>query len=267
MVHQVFIISDGTGRTARQTFRAALTQFKKTEVYINMRPYIRSKQQVKKVMEEAGRVNGLAVHTVVSNRLRKYIVEQSRIYDVSAIDLMGHLLAQLSTHFSDSPSEIPGVFHELNKSYFQRIEAMEFTLRHDDGQRPEELKEADIVLLGVSRTFKTPLSVYLSLKGWMAANVPIILDVPLPAELYELDPARVFCLTTRPNRLSALRKVRDQHLGGSTGMYAKLVHVKRELNYAETIYRKQLGWTMIDVTNKPIEEIASEILTVIRGRK
>jgi len=267
MVHQVFIISDGTGRTARQTFRAALTQFKNSEVNINRRPYIRTKQQVKDVIEEAGREKGLVVHTVVSNRLRKYIVEQSRIYDVAAIDLMGHLLAQLSTHFSDSPSEIPGVFHELNKSYFQRIEAMEFTLRHDDGQRTQELKQADIVLLGVSRTFKTPLSVYLSLKGWMAANVPVILDVKLPDELFELDPQKVFCLTTRPNKLSALRKVRDEHLGGSTGMYAKLVHVKRELNYAETIYRNQPGWTIIEVTNKPIEEIASEILTVIRRRK
>jgi len=264
MTHHVFIVSDGTGRTAKQSLKAALVQFELTEVQTYLRPNVRSKQQVIEIISEAYKIKGLIIHTIVSKKLRHLILEQGRLYDLLTIDLMGPLLAQLSNKFEYLPSEKPGIFHTLNKAYFQRIEAVEFTLSHDDGQRIEELNKAHIVLLGVSRTFKTPLSVYMANKGWRVANIPIILGVPLPEIIFEIPPERIFCLTTYPNRLVKLREIRDKHLKGLTGNYASLAYVQKELNYALRVFRIHPKWNIINVTNKPIEEISSEILTSLR---
>jgi len=267
MLQHVFIVSDGTGGTARQALKAALVQFEFAEVEIYLNPGVLTKKQVRDIILKAQAVKGLIVHTIVSRKLRHFIIDQCRLHDLRTIDIMGPLLAQLSYHFEYSPSEKPGIFSKLSKAYFQRIESVEFTLRHDDGQRVEELHNADIVLLGVSRTFKTPLSVYMANKGWKVANIPIILDMPLPNIVYELPKKRIFCLTTYPIRLAELRQVRDKHLGGLAGNYADRSYVRNELNYALRLFRTRPKWTIVNVTNKPIEEISSEILSNIRKRK
>lgn len=266
MLQHVFIVSDGTGQTAKQALKAALVQFETVEVETHLRPDVRTEQQVLEIVSQAHEIHGLIIHTIVSKKLRHLILEQGRLHDINTIDLMGPLLARLSHHFVDFPSEKPGIFHELNKAYFQRIEAVEFTLRHDDGQRTEELGNADIVLLGVSRTFKTPLSVYMAHKGWSVANIPIIFGFEIPKILFHIPPERVFCLTTNPNRLAELRKARDKHLGGLTGNYSDKLFVQNELNYALKIFRNHPKWTIVNVTYKPIEEISSEILSNIRKR-
>lgn len=266
MPQHIFIVSDGTGRTASQALKAALVQFENAKVLTHLRPNVRTEHQVLEIISEAHNIKGVIVHTIVSKKLRDLILEQGRFYDFGTIDLMGPLLAQLSHHFANSPSEKPGIYHTLNKAYFQRIEAVEFTLRHDDGQRAEELENADIVLLGVSRTFKTPLSVYMAYNGWFVANVPVVLGIRIPDIIYQLPPERVFCLTTFPTRLTELRKIRDKHLGGATGNYANWSHVQEELNYALGIYRLHPRWSIINVTNKPIEEISSEILSIFKKK-
>lgn len=264
MSQHIFIISDGTGRTAKQALKAALVQFEGTEVKTYLRPNVRTEVQVEEIIEEAHQIKGLIIHTIVSKKLRDFILEKSRLFDLYAIDIMGPLLAHLSHHFDNSPSEKPGIYSKLNKAYFQRIEAIEYMLRHDDGQRVDELDKADIVLLGVSRTFKTPLSVYMAYKGWFVANVPIILDFPLPEIVHILPPEKVFCLTTYSNRLSELRKTRDTYLGGMAGDYASRSFVMKELNYASRLFRMHPDWIKINVTDKPIEEISSEILSKLR---
>ncbi|MBC8320117.1 MAG: kinase/pyrophosphorylase [Bacteroidetes bacterium] len=266
MIQHIFIVSDGTGGTASHALKAALVQFEGIEVETYIRPVVRTKKQVLDVISEAHHIKGMIVHTMVSKKLRNLMLEQGRLHDLRTIDLMGPLLAQLSHHFADFPAEKPGIFHLLNKAYFQRIEAVEFTLRHDDGQRVDELHRADIVLLGVSRTFKTPLSVYMAYKGWLVANVPIILGMDVPDIIYKLPPDKVFCLTTFPNRLVQLRKIRDNYLGNSTGNYSDRAHIQKELNYASRIYKMQPKWSIINVTNKPIEEISSEILSILRKK-
>ena len=263
-MYHIFIVSDGTGRTAEQTLKAALTQFAETAVKLVRRPEIRTQKQVLQIVKEAAQVGGFIAHTVVSDALREAIVRTGRLHNVETIDLMGPLLAQLSHQFAHSPSGKPGLFGELNKEYFQRIEAMEFALRHDDGQRADELLKAEVVLIGVSRTFKTPLSIYLAFKGWFVANVPIVLEITPPAILFELPPERVFGLTTDPRRLAAVRQVRHKYLGGAAGEYANPDFVRRELMYAQRIFSSHPQWSIINVTNKPIEEIASEILAMIR---
>lgn len=264
MRQRIFIISDGTGRTAQQALKAALVQFQDAEVETYLKPGVRTEDEIKEIIDEAHKVNGLIVHTLVSKNLRHLVLEQARLHDIGTIDIMGPLLAQLSHNFSNAPSETPGIFEVLNKAYFQRIEAVEYTLRHDDGLRTEELDRADIVLLGVSRTFKTPLSVYMAYKGWSVANVPIVLGLKIPDDVYKVNPDRVFCLTTYAHRLSELRKIRDGYLGGNTGDYSNKSFIQKELNYASNIYRTHPKWTVINVTNKPIEEISSEILMDLR---
>jgi regulator of PEP synthase PpsR (kinase-PPPase family) len=266
MVQQIFIISDGTGRTAERVVKAALMQFEDSNVQIKISPYITTKREIQEIMSEANLVRGLIVHTIVSNELRDLINKQGRLYTVDTIDLIGPLLAQISHHFSYLPSEKPGIFYELNKSYFKRIEAVEYTFRHDDGQRMEELEKADIVILGVSRTFKTPVSIYLAYKGWLVANIPIILGMELPDALFKLPTERVYCLTTSPDHLAQLRKIREKHLGGDIGEYARPSFILKELEYASSIYKRQPKWSVIDITNKPIEEISVEILAGLRKK-
>lgn len=267
MLQHVFVVSDGTGGTAKQALKAALVQFECTEIETHIRPEVRTEQQVNEIISEAHLIQGLIIHTLVSKKLRHLILDQGRLHELRTIDLMGPLLAQLSNYLENSPSEKPGIYQKLNKAYFQRIEAVEFTLRHDDGQHVDELKSADIVLLGVSRTFKTPLSVYMAHKGWRVANVPIILNIPVPDIIFNLPPERVFCLTTNSGRLAELRQARDKYLGGFTGHYSSRSYVLEELNFASRIYRTHPKWTVISVTNKPIEEICSEILAKMRRLK
>ncbi len=263
-MYRVFAVSDGTGRTAERALIAALTQFAGTDVEIERRADVRSEEQVRQVVEDAAQVGGFIVHTLVSDNLRKAMLHAGRKRNVETIDLMGPLLARLSQQLAASPTEKPGLFRQLNEEYFRRIETMEFAYHHDDGRRAHELPKAELVLVGVSRTFKTPLSIYLSFKGWFVANVPIVLQVRPPAELFNLPPGHVCGLTIDPVRLAELRRARHTYLGGAGGDYADPDFVRREVEHAKNIFRSQHGWPVVDVTDKPIEEIASEILTLVK---
>ena len=266
MLQHIFIVSDGTGGTAQQSLKSALVQFETIETKIHLYPDVRTDQQILEIISEAAKFKGIIIHTLVSRKLRHLILKQRRLHNLSSIDLMGPLLAQLSHYFENAPSEKPGIYHTINKAYFQRIEAIEFALRHDDGQHVEELDNADFVLLGVSRTFKTPLSVYMAHKGWRVANIPIVLGIPVPEIVFKLPPERIFCLTNYPSRLAKLRQARDKHLGGLTGNYSSLPHVQKEINYALRIYERKPDWTIINVMYKPIEEISSHILSLLRNK-
>lgn len=265
-MYQVIVVSDGTGRTAQQALNAALTQFPGTEIKVIVHSDVTSAREVRKIVTEARKTGAFIVHTLVTDSLRELIIRESHRNNVETIDLMGPLLSRLSSHFIHEPSQQPGLFNKLNKDYFQRIDAMQFAFNHDDGQRTESLKEADVILLGVSRTFKTPLSIYLAYKGWFAANVPIIIGIEPPAILNDLDPSKIFCLTTNATRLSELRKTRHARLGGSAGNYSEPEFVSLEINFAMRYYQLHPDWTMITVTSKSIEEIASEILAIMAGR-
>lgn len=263
-MYQVYIVSDGSGGTAERALKAAMAQFEGKEIQIQIRSGVRSEDEIHRAVEDAAGARAFIVHTLVSNELRQYMLQTGRLYNVETIDLMGPLLSRLSQHLAVSPLEKPGLFRQLNESYFRRIETMEYALRHDDGQRVEEIWQAEIVLVGVSRTFKTPLSVFLSFKQWYVANVPIILNAEPPAILFDLPPERVFGLTMDTRRLAALRQVRAEYLSGAAGEYANIEHVRQEVIYALKIFEKEPKWPVINVTGKPIEEISSEILAIAR---
>ena len=266
-MQKIFVVSDGTGGTAKRALNAALTQFEGAKVKLIERPEIRTNEQVIEVVREARYEKGFIIHTLVSDDVREAMLQIGREFNVSTFDLLGPLLERLSQQLSISPSMKPGLFRQLNEAYFRRIETMEFAFGHDDGQKTHELEKAEIILVGVSRTFKTPLSVYLAIKGWCVANVPIILDLPIPDTLDNLQNARIVGLKSDPFRLAELRKVREEHLKNATGEYAKPDYVRREMRYALKIFSEHPQWPVIDVTGKPIEEIASEIITLSAATK
>lgn len=262
-MYQIFVASDGTGRTAEQAVRAAMTQFANMEIEILRFSDIRTKEQIQQLVQQAIMMKAFIVHTLVSDKLREELFRLARLHNVETIDLMGPLLDRMTDQFAVHPSEQPGLFTVLNDSYFRRIETMQFAFNHDDGKRIEDLQQAEIILLGVSRTFKTPLSIYLAFKRWFVANIPIVLGIPAPDIIYQLPPSRVFCLTTYPNRLAQLRKARQERLGGTPFEYANPDYVKRECTYASQIFSSQPKWQRINVTSKSIEEIASEIISLL----
>ena len=264
--YNIYIVSDGTGRTAEQALYAALIQFPEVKVNLFRKPRVRTEQKVTSVIREAKQNSGFIVHTLVTDKLREVMLRGGRKQNVHTIDLMGGLLGQLSEEFSVTPTEKPGLFGQLNKAYFRRIETMEFAFHHDDGQRVSELKKAEIVLLGVSRTFKTPLSIYLAFKGWFVANVPIVMSQEMPPIVNKLLASNVFCLDTNARALTELRRARQNYLGGAVGDYDDIEFVRMELMYARKFFSRQPGWAIINVTNKPIEEIASEIL-ILKGER
>lgn len=266
-MYQILVVSDGTGRTAQQALNAALTQFPGIDIDVIIRSDVSSQNDVTAIVGEALKSGALIIHTLVTDSLRESIIRESHNSNVETIDLMGPLLEKLSSQFIHEPSQQPGLYNKLNKEYFQRIDSMQFTFNHDDGQRTESLEEADIILLGVSRTFKTPISIYLAYKGWFAANVPIIMGINPPEVLHEIDPSKVFCLTTNASRLSELRKTRNLRLGGNIENYSEPEYVTREINFANRFYNLHPQWTVINVTAKSIEEISSEILAIMAGRK
>ncbi|MCB0403310.1 MAG: kinase/pyrophosphorylase [Bdellovibrionales bacterium] len=261
----IFVLSDGTGETAEQLINAALVQYERSGLRIFRYKNIRTEQQVGQVFEEAFDSNAIVVYTVVSESLRTYIKKISDETKIPGVDLLGPLMDRLSTYLRKDPHSKPGLFHQVNEYYFKRIEAIEFTVKHDDGRYSSNLEKADIVLVGLSRTSKTPLSVYLSYKGWKVANVPIVKGIAMPKALFEVDQHKIIGLMIDPHTLVQIRRERLVRMGEDpTGDYASLDHVVEEIEYCKEIFRKNRHWPVFDVTNKALEETATEVEKYIR---
>jgi len=261
-IHQIMVASDGTGHTAEVVVRAALVQFRGAEVQIHLRSDVRTPEDVRAAVREAGRVGGLIVHTLVSQEMRSLMLTEARAQRVPTIDLLGPLLLRLEDLLALQPLAKPGLFRDADAEYRRRFEVMDFTVRHDDGQAPEVLLHAELVLVGVSRTSKTPLSMFLAWRGLRVANVPIVHHLPLPDELSRVAPRKVVGLTIKPERLLELRRSRLQQMETPPKFpYADVRQIFAELEYARTLCAGG-GWPMVDVTDKSIEEAAAEILVL-----
>ena len=259
-----YLLVDTDQVTLEPQLRAALAECALNEPYIVRYPLIRSRQDVAAAYEAARRENGIVVHALFNSQLRQSAHLFERELHVHSIDLVGPLIANLADLLEVSPSTRPELFRHLSEEYFRRIEAIEFAVAHDDGLRPHELDRAEIILVGVSRTSKTPLSMYLASHGWLVANVPLILGLDPPHELFEVDPKKVFGLVIRPERLAMLRRVRLTRLGfNAPENYADLDYVREDLRHAQDIFRRSGGWRVIDVTGKAIEETANEVIQLL----
>ncbi|MCE5313686.1 MAG: pyruvate, water dikinase regulatory protein [Armatimonadota bacterium] len=258
----IFAVSDASGETAERIVQSALVQFVDAPVSIIRRGQINDAQQVKAVVREAAEKDAPIIHTLVSSDLRALILEQSRLHHVEAVDLMGPVLDRLTNLLKASPLQQPGLLSQLIEARTREIEAVEYAFRHDDGQHPEELDRADIVLVGISRTMKTPTTLYLAYRGWFAANVPIVPEIPMPDELFAVPAERVFCLDMSPSRLVDLRRVRANSLKLPLEPYATLEYARQELTHARQLCIDH-GWRRVDVTDKSVEEATREILTLL----
>jgi [pyruvate, water dikinase]-phosphate phosphotransferase / [pyruvate, water dikinase] kinase len=262
----IYVLSDGTGETADLMVKAALVQFRREGLKVIRYKNIRTESQVASIFEEAHASKAIIVFTVVSGELRQFIQKLSFDSGVPSVDLLGPLMNILEQFLNKDPHSQPGLFHQVNEYYFKRIEAIEFTVKHDDGRYADNLDLADIILVGLSRTSKTPLSVYLSYKGWKIANVPVVKGIPLPQKLFETEQRKIIGLIIDPSTLVRIRRERLIKMGEDpTGEYASLEHVVEEIDYCKEIFRKNRRWPVFDVTGKALEETATEVEKYIRA--
>lgn len=263
----VYIVSGGSGASGQQIAETALAQFPTLRVPVIIRNNVRSLKQVEIAVKEAEANGGTVVHTLVDGSLREALIRLGRKHGVVTIDLMGPLLEQVAGQTGAKPLEQPGLYRKLRKDYFDRVEAIDFAVSHDDGNRPDDIPSADVVIIGVSRCGKTPLSMYLAVHGWKMANIPIIKGIPLPGELFRIDRRRVIGLSIEYKRLLEYRKKREEHMGrGGTTAYSSPSAVFEELEVARRIYREG-GFYVVEVTDKPIEIIAAEIIKFITSKR
>jgi regulator of PEP synthase PpsR (kinase-PPPase family) len=263
---KIFIISGGDGSSGNKLAKTATAQFPDTELDVIVIPGIRTHDDLRHAFETTVTPESIVIHTLVDRSLRDQLIDQTRNNDLVEFDALGPILDFITTKLKTDPIGKPGLYRKLREDYFRRIEAIEYAVQHDDGRRFDELKHADIVLAGVSRAGKTPLSMYLGMLGYKTANVPLVKDIDPPDELLEVDRNRVFGLSLDPDRLAIYRRRRQKNLGaGSITDYSDLAEVYRDLEYARQIFRRG-RFTIIDVTNKPIEESASEITALLIKR-
>lgn len=264
----VFILSDGTGETATAMVRAGLVQYPKKDVQIVRCKNVRTKDQIESLVEEVFEKRGCIVHTMVSPEMRATLLEKASEKGILTVDLMGPVLTALDSYLGGSSQKAEaGILRTVDERYFKRIEAIEFTVKHDDGKLNSGLEGADIVLVGISRTSKTPLSIFLSHKGWKVANVPLVLNSPIPDELFEIDQRKIIGLTIDHTSLSRIRKKRLEKFGQDPGSeYASLQHIQKEIDFANGLFKKNKRWPVFDVTDRALEETAAEIVKLVATR-
>lgn len=256
----VFVVSDSVGETCELVVRAASIQFHENAIETLRIPFVEDEQTIIDVVTQAKAQQAIIAFTLVNEEHRALLMRLGDEHHVKTVDLLGDLLDVLSGQLKEAPREKPGLIYRLDDDYFRKIEAMEFAVKYDDGRDPRGLKKADIVLVGVSRTSKTPLSQYLALKRYKVANVPLVPESRPPEELFDLPAERCVGLIISPEKLISIRMERLKSLGlKPEADYAQLERINRELEYARGIYER-IGCDVIDVTNKAVEETAGIIL-------
>lgn len=261
----VFIVSDSLGETARTIARACISQFENKEEWdIKRFPFVNSIELLEDVLKDAKKENALVLYSIVSEDMAKHAESYCKELEVEYIDLLSSIIEKMSKKSESRPLREAGLIRKMDKSYFDRVEAIEFAVKYDDGKDPRGLLKADLVLVGISRTSKTPLSMYLANKHIKVANVPLVPEVPIPKELSSVDPKKIIGLTNSPEKLNTIRVERLKSMGLSgTANYAKLERILEELEYSEKVM-KTLKCPVINVANKAIEETAGIILDILK---
>jgi hypothetical protein len=261
------LLSDSTGETLDAVAKAALAQFKGSEPIKHLWPMVRNVRQMERILEEIEKKPGLVMFTLVNEDIREVLVKGCGHLNIPYIPVMDAVMTALGKFLGAKAEAKPGRQHELNQEYFERIEAMHYTMAHDDGQAPKNLTQADVILLGVSRTSKTPTCIYLANRGIKAANIPVVPNCPLPEELFELKDKLIVGLFTSPERLVQIRKNRLLSMKETSNTsYADLNIVTEEVQAARRLYA-QNDWPVIDVTRRSIEETAAAIINLLTEKR
>lgn len=267
-VYTLFILSDGTGETATQIIRAALVQFPDRQVKVVRYKNIRREDQLAPILDEAKEQNAFVAYTLVTADLSKKVRTHLSTRHLVGFDLLSPLI-DLLTQFlgGDGSSGQAGLLHAVDEDYFKRIEAIEYTVKHDDGKCLTDFDKADVILVGISRTSKTPLSIFLSHKGLKVVNIPLVKGTPLPKELFAADQRKVVGLLIDIEALRRIRKNRLDKFGQDPqGEYASITHIHEEIEYAHELFKQNRKWPVFDVTDRALEETASEITRIVGAR-
>ncbi|MEW8958754.1 MAG: pyruvate, water dikinase regulatory protein [Moorella sp. (in: firmicutes)] len=263
----IYIISDSLGETAEYVARAAASQFDGGELDIRRVPFVTEAEHLEEVMNEAAQEGGIVVFTLVLPELKRRLLELAAERGITAVDLLGPLIDAFARATGREPRQEPGLIRRLDEDYFRKMEAIDFAVKYDNGKDPRGLCHADLVLIGVSRTSKTPVCMYLAHKRLRAANLALVPEVPLPEELLTLPAEKIIGLTIDAEKLYQIRQERLKTLGlpGQAG-YATRSRIEEELAYAREVMAR-LGCPVIDVTNKAVEETADKILQIYYRRE
>lgn len=261
----IYVLSDSLGETAEAVARAAVSQYDEMMDIVRI-PYISSKEQIDNVMHEAKEKGAVVCHTIVSEDLRGHLEMLAQHDFITSVDILGPVLTAVGSIAETKPRLTPGIVHKLDQEYFKKVEAIEFAVKYDDGKNPAGFLKADIVIIGVSRTSKTPLSMYLAYKKIKAANLPLVPEVPLPEELFQVPARKVVGLIIDPFKLNDIRSERLKAMGlGASANYAAIDRIGSELEYAKAVMRK-IHCPILDVTNKSIEETASLVMEIVQKK-
>lgn len=262
-VPPLYIVSGGEGVVGAEVARLVLTQFEGVRVPLLVVPNVRDAAQVSEVVDQAAASGGTILHTLMETPLRKDLARKARASQVAEIDLVGAILARVATLVGKEPLGKAGLYRQRRTAYFERLEAIDFSIQHDDGAHTDDLAEAEIVLVGVSRVGKTPLSMYLSVLGWKVANIPLVQELPPPEALFRVDRRRVIGLIVEAEQITARRRHRQRNTGLDFGSrYLDQDTAEDEIDWARRLYRRQ-GWAMVNLTDKSIEESADEIIALV----
>ncbi|HJF30171.1 MAG TPA: kinase/pyrophosphorylase [Sporosarcina psychrophila] len=264
----LFIVSDSVGETADLVAKAAASQFRQglETVLIKRFSHIEEESQLDEIVYLAKQQNAIIVYTLVKSAMCQKLKVQCQSKEIQCIDLLGPIIERIGMELGEKPLEEPGLVRQLDEDYFKKIEAIEFAVKYDDGRDPRGVMRADIVLVGISRTSKTPLSQYLAHKGYKVANIPLVPEVDPPEELYMIDPAKCFGLVISPEKLNSIRRERLITLGlKDDANYARVDRIEAEITHFNNVVSK-IGCTVIDVTNRAVEETANVIFSEITSR-
>lgn len=262
----VHLLSDSTGETLENIAKAALAQFDGVETIKHFWPMVRSEANLERILDEIAQNPGLVLFTLVNSDIRRTLESRCRALGLPAVAALDPVTDALSNLLGQTAKARPGRQHTLDAAYFARVDAIQFTIAHDDGIGWEDWEEADIVLAGISRTSKTPTSIYLANRGFKAANIPIVVESPPPPSLYSLRHPMVVGLTASPDRLVAIRRNRLLSLNQAPETsYVDQDSVTREIAYARRMFGDN-GWPVIDVTRRSIEETAAAIINLYNER-
>jgi regulator of PEP synthase PpsR (kinase-PPPase family) len=261
---QIYLISDSTGETLDRIFLALKAQFVNIEYKVHSYSFTRTENQTLKILNEAkGNENSVILYTIVDNNLAKYLANESEKKNIPCFGVLGNLILNFSKILNQKASHEPSGQHALNDEYYERIEAIQFTMNHDDGNLVSDIEKSDIVLVGVSRTSKTPTSIYLANRGFKTSNIPLVNENSIPLRLRENPQSTcVVGLSTEPERLVEIRKNRMNSLKESENTrYTSIENIKKEVEEAKKTFQKY-RWPSIDVTRKSVEEAAASIIKI-----
>ncbi len=266
--YNVYLVSDSTGETLDRIFLSLKSQFSNFDYEKKEFAFVRTEQQIDKIIKECiNRENSLILYTIVETKLAKYISNQSNLNKVPCFGILGNLILSFSKLLNQKAIHKPSAQHVLDDDYYKRIEAIQFTMSHDDGKRVDDINNADVILLGVSRTSKTPTSIYLANRGYKTINIPLVLKNKIPKDILENKKVCVVGLVADPERLADIRRnrvaiMKDHKLKE----YTDINFIRKEVDDSKSLFKKN-NWPIIDVTRKSVEETAASILKIIEIKK